>query len=389
MEDRSRAAEMTLLAYGTDRLMALCNAISPRADFDPLVGAFRRLMSPWGEQRVGDRPRYRSGISDDEAPFEFSIGISDAAPEVQAYVEALGEPPEPALNMAAGRAALTLLANEVGASLDRFREIEHLFFPDVPKPPFSLWVGASWMAGREILLKAYLNPQVRGRAAAPALVGECMRRLGFAHAWEGVESALSLRRGRDEPTIVCLDLSKANPSRIKVYVRHHAATLQDVGAIARLAERYDDGDAATFYSLLAGDGGRLFSKKGPITELAFVNTAAPRPTEVSLEFPIGSYVTTDADARERVLRCLAAFDLPSAAYERAIQAVATRPLDERAGIHAHVTLRRPPANSLSDPPPAPAASPASTSFSDSSRSPRPRIAVYFASEAYMPARERA
>lgn len=365
MERRSRSAiaDMTLLGYGTDRLTALCDAMDRQADFEPLLRAFRRLMSPWGEQRVGDRPRYRSGVSDDAAPFEFSIGVSDGAPEVQVYVEPLGEPPEPAYNMIAGRAALVLLAHEARASLDRLQAVEDLFFPDAPQPPFSLWVGASVMPGREMLLKVYLNPQVRGPESAPELLTECMKRLGFGAAWERIESALSLRDGRDEATIVCLDLSSANHSRVKVYVRHHEATLRDVSAIASLANRHHESDVATFYSILAG-GITRFLRKGPITELAFLDAAAVGPSEASLEFPIGSYVATDADARERILRCLAAFGLPSAGYERAIQAMATRPLVERAGIHAHVTLRRPPANSF-----------------------KPRIAVYFASEAYTPERE--
>lgn len=380
---RDAIAEKTLLELGTERLIGLSDAIDRQADSAQFVEVFRRLASPWGERRVGQRPRHRSSVSDDGAPFEFSIALSERHPELQAYVEALGEPPGPVSNMVAGRAALSSLATDVDASLDRFREIESLFFPDRPQPPFSLWVGASWAPGRGILLKAYLNPQVRGRASAPGLLAECMERLGFRRAWERLGTALSRGPGKDEATIVCLDLSNTSYSRIKIYIRHHAATIPAIDDIAKLAGSYDDNDVATFYSILTGNGGR-FLGKAPITELAFVDPAATRPSEVSLEFPIGSYVATDAEARQRILRCLSAFGLPSDTYERAIQAVATRPLDERAGIHAHVTLRRPPASALRvEPGVSDAAPTAPPSLPGGRRSPGPRIAVYFTSEAYV------
>jgi hypothetical protein len=54
---------------------------------------------------------------------------------------------------------------------------------------------------------------------------------------------------------------------------------------------------------------------------------------------------------------LTSFGLETDAYERALHAFSTRPLHLRAGIHAHVTLRRVVGG--------------------------PRLAVYFASEAYL------
>jgi hypothetical protein len=285
--------------------------------------------------------------------------------------------------MLAARAALNSLAIELGASLDRLHEIEGLFFPDAPEAPFSLWVAASWAPHREILLKAYLNPQVRGRAAATELLTECMKRLGFADAWESVQPALSFRHDGDEATIVCLDLSNASTSRVKIYVRHHGASLSDIDAVAKLARRRTENDVATFYSILTG-GAERFLGKAPITELAFVDPADAGPSEVSLEFPIASYVATDAEARQRILRCLTAFGLSTDAYERAIRAVATRSLDERAGIHSHVTFRRPPTDSLGvRRRGAGVSAPLPISLPESPHAARPRIAVYFASEAYV------
>ena len=359
---RNPIARKKFVEYGTERLVALCDAIGGRGDGqpDPLVGVFQRLVRPWGGRRVGARPKYRSSIADDGAPFEFAIAISHGTPEVQVYVEAQGDLPTLRSNMAAGRVLLEDVASDLGAPLDRLRQVESIFFPDDPHPPFTVWIGASCTAGRLRLLKIYLNPQVRGADLGLDLVAEAMARLGFARAWTTVRQHLSSGGDRrDEAGIVSLDLSNAEDARVKVYLRHHQATVTDLDAIARLARSYHPGDAATFYAAAAEHEGP-YRGKPALTELAFVDPDAAWPASVTLEFPVGSHVATDEIASQRIVRCLAAFGLPSPPYLQAIRAFATRPLERGPGIHAHVTMTR-------------AAS-------------GPRVGVYLASEAYHPER---
>lgn len=355
---RDVVARTALADFGAERLRVLCQAADGDSARNPLTNVFARLVQRWGSAPIGERPRYASFIADDQGPFEFSIALTaDGPPEVQVYVEPLGEPPALLSNMQAGRMLLDSMAVELGAPLERLRQIEDLFFPSTPCGPFTIWIGASWIPGRPVRLKVYLNPHVRGDRPASTVVTTALDRLGFGHAWSMVREALSSRTDHlDDATLVSLDLAEAESARVKVYLRHHHARVDDIHQIALIAQDYHPTDTATFYAAVAGDDGP-FSKRSVLTEFAFVEAGAHRPSSVTLEFPVGSYSANDEVARQRVSRCLASFGLPSQTYERAIHAFAGRPLEERSGIHAHITLRR--------------------------IRGRPRVAVYLASEAYI------
>jgi DMATS type aromatic prenyltransferase len=348
-------AERTFLDYGREKLEALTGALWPAIESNSLSKALQLMLRPWGTRAIGSVPRYRSSIADDEAPYEFCLALSHGPPEIQFYVEPQGDPPTLETNLQTARAVLDAAAAEFGATLDGFRAIEDLFLPSDPEPPFGLWIGASWKPGAEVLLKAYLNPRVRGRERAVSLVAGALERLGLGQAWSAAQSVVPLHDGRAELGLVCLDLSPRRESRLKVYVRHHRATLSEIQAVARLTREHTARDVEAFYATLQGSSGS-FLKKPPITEITFVGAQPSRPSSITLEYPIGSYVDTDEAARARVVRCLTAFGLSPGPYDRAIRGFASRPLDAHAGLHAHVTLRQ--------------------------LTSGPRIAVYLASEAY-------
>jgi hypothetical protein len=354
---REAIARKTFAEFGRERLSALCEAAgTPSLDICEL---FTRMILPWGEDRIGVRPSYRSNIADDEAPFEFSMAFSDGTPEVQFYVEARGEPPDLLSNMAAGRSLLNVVAHDLSAPLERLKVIEDLFFPAQPRGTFTSWTGVSCTLGHRPRLKVYLNPQVHGRRAASGVTAEAMQRLGLGVAWAKVNDALvssSSGERYDELGILSLDLSDAREARTKVYIRHHGACVDDLQAFASMAAEYYPEDVRVFYTTLArGEG--PFLRKPPITEMTFTTASVGGPSSVTLEFPIGSYVGSDEVARHRVADCMTRVGLSSHLYEAAVQAFATRPLAQRTGMHAHVTLRR--------------------------QANRPRISVYLASEAYV------
>lgn len=348
--------ETTFTELGAEKLRALTDTLWPGLDSNPLTGIFRQLAYPWGSRKVSALPKPCSNIADDEAPFEFSMAFSKGLPEIQFYVEPQGDPPTPQTNVLVARALLDVVAAEQRAPLDWLRTVEDLFLPANPAPPFGLWIGASWSPGSDLLLKAYLNPQVRGRELSAHLVGTAFERLGLASAWSKVAPTLSLGDGTAELGIICLDLSRHGGRRAKVYVRHHHARLSQLQAVAGLTDEHAPSELGTFYSTLAGSSGP-FLKKPPITEIALTERNLEEPSSVTLEFPIGSYVTNDDEARQRVERCLSEFGLTTDRYRAAIHAFAGRPLSQRAGLHAHVTLRR--------------------------VQNAPRVAIYLASEAYV------
>ena len=354
---RDIIAKRTFFEFGTERLLSLCSAVGGDRNWAAFQNLFQRMVQPWGHRLIGDHPLYASDVADDGAPFEFSLALSKEGPEVQVYMEPLGEPATPRTNMRTGRAVLEMIAGELGAPLDRLRPIEHLFFPEDPRPPFTLWIGASWAPGRDIKLKVYLNPSARGRENSLETISLAMDRLGLLRAWSAVRAKLARTdERRDEVGIVCLDLTKDDEARVKIYIRHHCATAQDIDVFARATGEHEPEQVAAFYRILAENEGPFLGKPA-LTQVALISERPDRPASTTLTFPIGKYVKNDAIACERIKRCLTTFDLPVDAYTRALQAFALRPLDERSGIHAHVTLRRLKSG--------------------------PRVGVYFASEAYV------
>ncbi len=352
-------ARQTFWEFGSRRLSALLDVCADRNEAAQFQRVFRQLISPWGDRPLGDGLLRPSSISDDQSPFEFSIGMSRRPIEVQVYVEPQADPPGLAGNTRLGRALLNTLAASLDASLDRLEAVEDLFFPAAAHEPFGLWIGASWARGRVIELKAYLNPQAQGPAQTADLMREAARRWGFERQWKTLERAAFCRLSdRTEPSIVSLDLSAHSSARVKVYLRCKDASLPELDELAAIAADYHPGDADRFYPVVAGHSGP-FLDRAPHLEFAFVDAEPVRPAAVTLEFPIGAHVEHDEVAYERVTRCLSAFGLSTDAYRRALGVFATRSLHERRGIHAHVTLRR--------------------------IAVEPRIAVYFAGEAYQPA----
>jgi hypothetical protein len=154
---------------------------------------------------------------------------------------------------------------------------------------------------------------------------------------------------------LCLDLSTDPLARVKVYRRHYQATVAQIGALAGLAGDYLPGDAERFYGAVASHPGPFLAKP-PTTSLTFREGDGERPCSVTMEFPFSSYVGDDRAASERIERCFTAYGLDPSRYRKAIEAIATRPLDQGNGIHAHLTHRR----------------------VDGA----PRLTVYFATEAY-------
>jgi DMATS type aromatic prenyltransferase len=350
---------ITIADAGAARLGALLRACGEARDVSQhdLMCAFRRLTRDWGEVSVGEAGGYRTNIADDGAPFEFCIALSNGPPEVQFYVEPQAPRPSLARNMQLTQALLATVGSEDNLCLERFRALQEEFLPADPCGPFALWLGVSWAAGRGLQTKAYFSPQVQGVEGATVLVDRAMSLLGHAEAWALLRTRLvEIGRPRDELAILSLDLGASPDARVKVYLRHEQANIHELDALVSIVPDYRNEDVETFYRALGASDVR-FTAKPPITEFAFVSPDQSQPASATLEYPIGSYVESDEEARARVLDCLAAFGLPTRDYERAIRAFATRSLEADRGIHAHVTLRR-------------------------LRDGRPRIAVYFASEVY-------
>jgi hypothetical protein len=116
-----------------------------------------------------------------------------------------------------------------------------------------------------------------------------------------------------------------------------------------------DLDTLAEFCSTAGGGRDRFDGRPLVSSYTFL-AGADGPLGYSLYVPIRSYVNDDAEARSRVMALLDRHGFDSVALDRAIDAVAGRPLADGVGLIAHVSLRLGP--------------------------PRPGITVYLSAEAY-------
>jgi DMATS type aromatic prenyltransferase len=307
---------------------------------NPLIHVFERMVDPWGSRPIGVQPWYLSDASNDFTPYEFSVAFGREKPELRFMVEALGNEPTVRSNQCAAEALNQRLTNEFGVSLERLYQLEDLFFPDVPLGVFSAWHAVCWKPGGKPEFKIYLNLQVRGREEAPALLAEAMKRLGFAHAWRSVYGTGG-RHGLDELVYFSLDLAAHQEARLKVYCRHHRATVKEFEGAARIARNHQEGDAIALCQAMAdGESDGPFTRKPPITCYSFVDPNDPAPAAVTLHFPIAAYVPNDHIAQTRIERFITAQGLPSGPYVEMLRAFATRPLSAGRGLQSYASFRR-------------------------------------------------
>src|SRR5690242_9894703 len=102
--DRACLAERSLVDYGQEGLGALLDAAGVKDAQSPLVDAFELMTDPWGEQPVGEQPRFPSDASNDHTPYEYSVAFGAGAPEIRFMVEAHGEALDLGARQSAARA---------------------------------------------------------------------------------------------------------------------------------------------------------------------------------------------------------------------------------------------------------------------------------------------
>lgn len=326
-----------------ERLVKLCHAAELGAATAQAERIFHDLIAPstyLADFAAGKRQGWASEISDDNTPIEFSMTLAEAGAEVRVLFEPQGE----ALTLAAQReAALALhleLEREHGANLERLRRIEDLFLPIGMQGPFALWSAVVFSAHHPPAFKAYCNPQAQGVGRSAALVDEALRRLGLTRAWPNLTRAL-LRRGPhyDELKYLALDLSTDPQARVKVYVRHHDASPEDLEMAAAASPSYSAGETASFARAMGGRAER-FHERAPFTCAAYVEGQDHAPAATTQYLPVCAYARDDAKVEERITRHMQELGLDPEPYRRALQAFATRPLDAGVGLQSWAALRR-------------------------------------------------
>ncbi len=322
----------SIYGYGAERLRTLCRGLGLNAQREQeALRLLSRLLMRWGDATIGRTPRWRSDITDDHSPFEFSVAMDGSEPELRILVEAQAQRPGLMANWEAGRALSHALAEEFGMPLDRLNAIEHLFVPTDPGAKFSIWHAVSLRADSAPEFKIYLNPQVQGPGSSGDIVARTLTLLGFSDA-----VVSRSERSHDEVQYISLDMSNRADARIKLYAVHHDATVGDIEAALKPASYYARGEAADFCLCMAGHDGP-YTRLPVQTCLAYVaNNEAPLMGTV--HFPVRSYASNDAIARDRILKYLGTST--AQLYHNALDSFADRPLTEGAGMQTYASLRQ-------------------------------------------------
>ncbi|QFZ21937.1 tryptophan dimethylallyltransferase family protein [Saccharothrix syringae] len=337
-------------------MSALLHSVGITENTTDSVALLADALGPGGLRPLSAEPVWRSDVADDHTPVEFSTAFApDEPPVVRMIVEPTATSPSRQANTTAGLAALDRMRRRRGIDTTRFDAVRDLFLPADAERDFTFWYSLVFRAGDAPLVKVYLNPEVRGEAAAGELVREALDRTGFAGAFPGLCEHALTRPGLDRFSFFALDLVEQRRARTKVYISHHAADGADVTRAARLAQGVDV-DRVPDFCLLTGGPSGTFDRRPLISSYTFLDGDAQAPSGYSLYVPIRDYVTDDEEARRRVLSVMTKYGLDPTPFDNALRTVARRPLDEGVGLIAHVSLRM--------------------------GRPRPGITVYLSSEAY-------
>lgn len=336
---RTRIPWQSLQSFGSERLAALCQAVGfDGQDTQTAQRTFEYMCGPWGKQDIEKIPAWRSDLTDDHTPFEFSLALEEGQPEVRFLLEAQGEPTTLRSSWEAALGLNERLHRELGVPLERFEQVRELFEPVDERARFGLWHAVCVAPGGAPTFKVYLNPFARGPEGAEELVRRAFERLGFSEAWHFL-STVAMRRGSlDQPIYLSLDLSAQRAARIKVYLAHWKASAEDIETVLSLAPEYVPGEARGFCQTLQQGVGRFHGVRSTLTCLSFTSDEPRKPSSITLHFPIRCYAANDADALRRIRPLLDAES--RALLERSVKALARRPLEDGVGLIQWVSMRR-------------------------------------------------
>lgn len=327
----------SLFDYTGSQLGELCSAMG-LPDRETPVALLGDLLGPAGARAPREPPRWPSVVADDHTPVEYSIALDDdGSKTVRIFGETLGDEPTHAANVRAARALLASIARRYPIALERFRRIEDLFLPEEPRGKFVIWFSFIFRPGAAPDFKVYLNPLVRGDGGDRELVAEGCRRLGLAEAYD-VAIAHGLERPSDRFLYFALDLKDDPSSRVKLYVLHPDAEPAIALRASEATEGVDAGRLRAFCDDIGGPTPR-FRGQPLVSGYTFVEGDHARPSTYSLYLPVRDYTHDDEVARARVRSHLERSRVDPETLDRALAAVARRPLAEGSGLIAHVSLR--------------------------------------------------
>jgi hypothetical protein len=296
---------------------------------------FRSISAPWAQDRLGAEPPFPNDITDDGTPFEFSVGFESETPELRLLFESqlAGQPPSTWSSWEAGLNLQRELRRGSIIDTTRFEQVGPLFAPAAnhvgSSLRFALWHAAVLRGAAPPLFKAYVNPEVQGVASAPALVSEAFQRLNMLASANFVRDRLA---SDTRILYFSLDLEASQEARVKVYLS--ADRPAAVEALVQGSANCQPRAARNWLQKLA-PGMDHFAERPVLVCFAFSgDESTPKAT---VHVPIRCCVPSDEVALRRTQQLLP--ERSATQLERALRAVAARPLSESKGVLTYVSLR--------------------------------------------------
>src|SRR4051812_34368589 len=92
----------TLITSGSERLAALARGVGfDEASVRSTREVFHTLATSWRELPAGGAPPWLSDVCDDHSPYELSVALEAAGPQLRVLVEPMDEPSSLEANRAA------------------------------------------------------------------------------------------------------------------------------------------------------------------------------------------------------------------------------------------------------------------------------------------------
>jgi DMATS type aromatic prenyltransferase len=321
----------TLGDLATSQLAALGRSSGAVGDASYLAAIAETLSNGWWDLPVERGPAWPSDLTDDGTPFELSIQMENALPELRLLVE-----PRPLQGdaIASFHAALGLadvLAARHGADASSLREVASLFAPAPGSSPrFLIWY-AVHMTATGPLFKAYLNPEAQGSNQVGELLRSALERLGLGHAFEHI--AEQVARSTRIPYF-SVDLCATEKMRVKVYLAHADGPAEAAERAAAGAKHHRPGQLRRWLQALLSEGPSTDHR--PVLTCHAFRRDGGAP-EVTLHVPIRYHVADDREAL--VVAQTLGTSGGAEALSRAVTALARRPLDRGRGMITYLSLR--------------------------------------------------
>lgn len=198
-----------------------------------------------------------------------------------------------------------------------------------------IWHSAVLDADQQYFFKVYLNPQIHGKDAAPALMREALTRLQLPHAWSFIENRLNNMGERTQLVYFSLDLTPGAHARVKIYLSNVDMTMSEFDLQLQGSSNYIAGNDVKWVRTLTGNENSLDTR---IVLNYFSFTADKLEPVSNTQVPIRWYVVNDAVAIEKAQSLM--LDQHKAKLCSVMNNMAGRPLEKNRGLLAHISIRQ-------------------------------------------------